>query len=47
MLSEDEPRFYEPRPVRSGGPPIMIGGQGERRLLRLVARCGDMSNVFR
>src|SRR5438552_14921887 len=31
-----------PRPVRDGGPPIMIGGSGERRTLRLVAQYGDL-----
>ncbi|MGD9695408.1 MAG: TIGR03560 family F420-dependent LLM class oxidoreductase [Thermoleophilia bacterium] len=35
-----------PAPVRPGGPPIMIGGNGRRRLLRLVARYGDACNVF-
>jgi F420-dependent oxidoreductase-like protein len=34
-----------PRPIRSGGPPIMIGGGGEKRTLRLVAQYGDMCNV--
>ena len=34
-----------PRPVRTGGPPIMIGGSGERRTLRLVAQYGDLCNV--
>ena len=35
-----------PRPIRSGGPPIMIGGSGERRTLRLVAQYADMCNVL-
>lgn len=35
-----------PRPVQPNGPPIMIGGGGEQRTLRLVAQFGDMSNIF-
>jgi F420-dependent oxidoreductase-like protein len=34
-----------PAPIRPGGPPIMIGGSGERRTLRIVAQYGDMCNV--
>src|SRR5271165_4390151 len=34
-----------PRPVQSGGPKIMIGGGGEKRTLRLVARYADKCNV--
>ena len=34
-----------PRPVQAGGPKIMIGGGGEKRTLRLVARYADMCNV--
>jgi F420-dependent oxidoreductase-like protein len=34
-----------PRPVQAGGPKIMIGGGGERRTLRLVARYADQCNV--
>jgi F420-dependent oxidoreductase-like protein len=47
-----EGRYYRivearnvPRPIRSGGPPIMIGGGGEKRTLRLVAQYADMCNV--
>jgi F420-dependent oxidoreductase-like protein len=34
-----------PRPVRPGGPQIMIGGGGEKRTLRLVAEYADFCNV--
>lgn len=35
-----------PRPLRPGGPPILVGGGGERRTLRSVARYADMSHWF-
>jgi F420-dependent oxidoreductase-like protein len=35
-----------PRPVQPNGPPIMIGGGGEQRTLKLVAQYGDMCNIF-
>jgi len=55
MFTEERPnfegRYYRihealnfPRPIQPGGPPILIGGSGERRTLRFVARYGDMSN---
>lgn len=34
-----------PGPVQPGGPPIMVGGGGEKRTLRIVARYADMGNV--
>jgi F420-dependent oxidoreductase-like protein len=34
-----------PRPIQPGGPKIMIGGGGEKRTLRLVARYADKCNV--
>jgi F420-dependent oxidoreductase-like protein len=47
-----EGRYYRtsealnvPAPLRPGGPPILIGGSGEKRTLRLVARFGDESNL--
>ena len=33
-----------PKPVRPGGPPIMIGGSGEKRTLKLVAQYADACN---
>lgn len=35
-----------PRPIQAGGPKILVGGSGERRTLRLVARHADMSHWF-
>src|SRR4029450_12117039 len=33
------------RPIQENGPRIMVGGSGEKRTLRLVARYADMCNV--
>jgi F420-dependent oxidoreductase-like protein len=56
LLRSDEPVTYEgrffqlrgatllPRPQRSGGPPILIGGSGLHRTLPLVARYADIWN---
>jgi alkanesulfonate monooxygenase SsuD/methylene tetrahydromethanopterin reductase-like flavin-dependent oxidoreductase (luciferase family) len=36
----------EPRPIRPGGIPILVGGSGEKRTLRLVAKYADACNIF-
>lgn len=58
LLRSDEPvtyhgRFFQledalilPRPERAGGPPILIGGTGEKRTLPLVARYADIWNAL-
>lgn len=35
-----------PRPIQQPGPPILIGGQGEKKTLRLVAKYGNACNLF-
>ncbi len=57
MFSEERPSFTgthyridralnSPRPLQAGGPKILVGGGGEKRTLRLVARYADMSHWF-
>ncbi|MCD9154264.1 LLM class F420-dependent oxidoreductase [Aeromicrobium duanguangcaii] len=36
----------QPQPIQKPHPPIMIGGQGEKKTLRLVAQYGDACNLF-
>jgi len=56
LLRDERPsfqgRYYQtddarnvPKPVQPGGPPIMIGGSGEKVTLRLVAKYADLCNV--
>ena len=57
MFTEDRPSFsgkhYRidralnvPRPIQAGGPKILVGGGGERKTLRLLARHGDIGHWF-
>jgi F420-dependent oxidoreductase-like protein len=57
MFTEERPSFQgkhyrieralnSPRPVTPGGPPVLIGGSGEKRTLNLVARYADACNLF-
>jgi F420-dependent oxidoreductase-like protein len=57
MFTEERPSYTgthyrieralnSPRPLQPGGPKILVGGGGEKRTLRLVARYADMSHWF-
>ena len=35
-----------PAPIREGGPRVLVGGSGERKTLRFVARYADACNLF-
>ncbi|HWP43907.1 MAG TPA: TIGR03560 family F420-dependent LLM class oxidoreductase, partial [Blastocatellia bacterium] len=38
--------YCEPKPVRKPRPPLLIGGAGEKLMLRVVARHADQWNTF-
>jgi F420-dependent oxidoreductase-like protein len=57
MFTEERPSFEgtyyridralnRPRPIRPGGPKILVGGGGEKRTLKLAARFADITNWF-
>jgi F420-dependent oxidoreductase-like protein len=57
MFTQERPSFAgthyridralnNPRPLQPGGPKILVGGGGEQRTLRLVARHADLSHWF-
>jgi len=57
MFTQDRPSFegkhYRieralnvPRPIQPGGPKILVGGSGERKTLRILARHGDIGHWF-
>ncbi|MEF2976118.1 LLM class F420-dependent oxidoreductase [Subtercola sp. YIM 133946] len=35
-----------PQPIQKPGPPVLIGGGGEKKTLKLVAQYGDACNLF-
>ena len=57
MFTEERPSFEgqhyrihealnSPRPIQAGGPPILVGGGGEQRTLRIAAKFADLTHWF-
>jgi F420-dependent oxidoreductase-like protein len=57
MFTQEEPsfegRYYRiggavnmPRPIQAGGPPILVGGVGEQRTLKIAAKYADITHWF-
>jgi len=57
MFTEERPSFEgkhyridralnNPRPIQPGGPPLLVGGGGEKRTLRIAARFADITHWF-
>jgi F420-dependent oxidoreductase-like protein len=57
MFTQERPSFEgkhyridralnSPRPIQPGGPKILVGGGGEKRTLRILARHGDIGHWF-
>lgn len=57
MFTQERPSFEgahyridralnQPRPIRPGGPKILVGGGGEQRTLKVAARYADITNWF-
>jgi len=57
MFREERPSFQgtyssidqalnEPKPIQPGGPPILVGGGGEQRTLKIAARFATMTHWF-
>jgi F420-dependent oxidoreductase-like protein len=57
MFTEERPSFQgkhyrienalnSPRPIQPGGPKILIGGGGEKKTLRILAKHGDIGHWF-
>jgi alkanesulfonate monooxygenase SsuD/methylene tetrahydromethanopterin reductase-like flavin-dependent oxidoreductase (luciferase family) len=38
--------YCNPKPIQKPSPPILVGGSGERKTLKIVAKYGDACNLF-
>jgi F420-dependent oxidoreductase-like protein len=38
--------YCNPKPIQKPSPPILVGGSGERRTLKIVAKYADACNIF-
>ena len=39
--------YCNPKPIQKPSPPILVGGSGERKTLKIVAKYADACNLFR
>jgi alkanesulfonate monooxygenase SsuD/methylene tetrahydromethanopterin reductase-like flavin-dependent oxidoreductase (luciferase family) len=38
--------YCNPKPIQKPSPPILVGGSGERKTLKIVAKYADACNLF-
>ena len=46
MWTEEPSAYCNPKPIQKPTPPILVGGSGEKRTLKIVAKYADACNLF-